>query len=130
MSKHFYFGATVFFILSIYVIEAMGVDVKSLLLVGFTFLLSMCGVILNELYEHRSRADVFQKRVHERLEVICFELQIMRDCRFDQMQERTNGLIQTIGLLSKITDGKEDKNKDEPTTDEGKKADSTGRHKR
>lgn len=130
MSKHFYFGATVFFILSIYVIEAMGVDVKSLLLVGFTFLLSMCGVILNELYEHRSRSDVFQKRVHERLEVICFELQIMRDCRFDQMQERTNGLIQTIGLLSKITDGKEDKNKDEPTTDEGKKAESTVRHKR
>lgn len=120
MSKHFYFGTTVFFILSIYMIEAMGVDMERLLLVGFTFLLSISGIILNELYEQRTRGEAFHNQVRVRLEEICFELEIMRDCRFDQMQERAKGLSQTIEVLAKLAEKKDNNKEAEPTAYEEK----------
>lgn len=107
MSKHFYFLTTVFFISSIFVIESMGVNTTALLMVGFSFALSMCGIILNELYEQRYKGEAFQKKVKDRLEEICFELQIMRDCRFDQMDERNKEIKQKIEVLAKSTEVKE-----------------------
>ena len=92
MSKHFYFGTSVFFILFIHVIDTMGANLPTVLLVGLTLLIVLCGMILNELSEQRNRNEAFQNQAREHLEEISFELQIMRDCRFDQIQERTREL--------------------------------------
>lgn len=108
MSKHFYFGSSVFFILFVHVVAAMGADIQTILIVGLTFLIAMCGMILNELYEQRSRNTAFQDQAREHLEQISFELQIMRDCRFDQMQERTRDLKKTLNGLDKLAESNEE----------------------
>lgn len=112
MSKHFYFGATVFAILFVYLIEALGVDVKSLLLVGLAFLFALIGAILNELYERRKTAENFERNIRDRLDEVSFELQLMRDCKLDALQERASHLAKTLELIGKISEVLPDK-KDE-----------------
>lgn len=104
MSKHYYFGACVFAIVFVYIIEALGADVKTLLLVGLAFLFSLMGAILNELYEHRTTSGQFERNVRSRLEETSFELQILRDCKFNELQSRTCGLMQTLEALGKLAD--------------------------
>lgn len=119
MSKHFYFGSSVFFILFIHMVAAMGTNIQTILVVGLTFLIAMCGMILNELYEQRSRNTAFQDQAREHLEQISFELQIMRDCRFDQMQERARELAKTLEMLAKLADAYEQKKPEQPEDTEG-----------
>ena len=96
MNKYFYLCATLFCIVFVYVIDSMGVDVKTLLLVGLAFLFSMCGMILNELYERRMSANNFEHTLRSRLEEINFEMQLMRDCNFDLLKERADNLVKTV----------------------------------
>ena len=104
MNKHYYFGACVFAIVFVYIIEALGADVKTLLLVGLAFLFSLMGAILNELYEHRIASGQFERNVRSRLEETSFELQILRDCKFNELQTRACGLMQTLEALDKLVD--------------------------
>lgn len=119
MSKHFYFGASVFFILFVQVVAAMGANMQTILIVGLSFLIVMCGIILNELYEQRKRETTFQDQMRERMEEISFELQIMRDCRFDQMQERTRELAKTLETLEKFGNKGENTKAEQPEDTDG-----------
>lgn len=121
MSKHFYFGTSVFFILFIHVVDAMGADIQTILTVGLTLLIALCGMSLNELCESRTQSKAFQDQVREHLEEISFELQIMRDCRFDQMQERTRELAKTLEMLAKLADAYEQKKPEQPEDTGGSK---------
>ena len=109
MSKHFYFGTSVFFILFIHVVDAMGADIQTILTVGMTLLIALCCMSLNELYESRTQSKKFQDHTKEHLEQVSFELQIMRDCHFDQMQERTRDLKKTLNDLENLTESSEPK---------------------
>lgn len=120
MSKHFYFGTSVFFILFVYAVDAIGASMQTVLTVGIILLITLCGMILNELCEIRTQSKAFQDQVREHLEQISFELQIMRDCHFDQMQERTKGLSQTIEVLAKLAEKKDNNKEAEPTAYEEK----------
>lgn len=104
MNKYFYLGATLFCLVFVYVIDSMGVDVKTLLLVGLAFLFSMCGMILNELYERRMSANNFEHTMRSRLEEINFDMQVMRDCNFDLLKERADNLVKTVETLGKLTE--------------------------
>lgn len=104
MNKYFYLCATLFCMVFVYVIDSMGVDVKTLLLVGLAFLFSMCGMILNELYERRMSANNFEQTMRGRLEEINFEMQLMRDCNFDLLKERADSLVKTVDTLGKLTE--------------------------
>jgi len=104
MSKHFYFGATVFAILFVYVIEALGADIKSIMLVGLAFLFSLLGAVLNELYERRTASESFERTMRGRLEEISFELHILRDCKFNELQSRACGIMQTLEAIGKAAD--------------------------
>lgn len=104
MNKYFYLGATLFCLVFVYVIDSMGVDVKTLLLVGLAFLFSMCGMILNELYERRMSAINFERTIRNRLEEIDFDMQVMRDCNFDLLKERADNLVKTVETLGKLTE--------------------------
>ena len=104
MNKYFYLGATLFCMVFVYVIDSMGVDVKTLLLVGLAFLFSMCGMILNELYESRMSAINFERTIRNRLEEIDFDMQVMRDCNFDLLKERADNLVKTVETLGKLTE--------------------------
>ena len=104
MNKYFYLCATLFCIVFVYVIDSMGVDVKTLLLVGLAFLFSMCGMILNELYERRMSAINFERTIRNRLEEIDFDMQVMRDCNFDLLKERADNLVKTVETLGKLTE--------------------------
>lgn len=104
MNKYFYLCATLFCIVFVYVIDSMGVDVKTLLLVGLAFLFSMCGMILNELYERRMSANNFERTIRNRLEEIDFDMQVMRDCNFDLLKERADNLVKTVETLGKLTE--------------------------
>lgn len=104
MNKYFYLCATLFCMVFVYVIDSMGVDVKTLLLVGLAFLFSMCGMILNELYERRMSANNFEQTMRGRLEEINFEMQLMRDCNFDLLKERADNLVKTVETLGKLTE--------------------------
>lgn len=104
MNKYFYLGATLFCMVFVYVIDSMGVDVKTLLLVGLAFLFSMCGMILNELYEHKMSATNFERTIRNRLEEIDFDMQVMRDCNFDLLKERADNLVKTVETLGKLTE--------------------------
>lgn len=119
MSKHFYFGASVFFILFVHVVATMGANVQTILIVGLSFLIAMCGIILNELYEQRKRETTFQDQMRERMEEISFELQIMRDCRFDQMQERTRELAKTLETLEMFGNKGENTKAEQPEATDG-----------
>lgn len=119
MSKHFYFGSSVFFILFVQVVAAMGANVKTIFVVGLSFLIAMCGIILNELYEQRKRETTFQNQMRERMEEISFELQIMRDCRFDQMQERTRELTKTLETLEILTNKEDHRKAEQPEATDG-----------
>lgn len=119
MSKHFYFGSSVFFILFVQVVAAMGANVKTIFVVGLSFLIAMCGIILNELYEQRKRETTFQNQMRERMEEISFELQIMRDCRFDQMQERTRELTKTLETLEILTNKEDYRKAEHPEATDG-----------
>lgn len=104
MNKYFYLCATLFCIVFVYVIDNLGADVKTLLLVGLAFLFSMCGMILNELYERRMSANNFEQTMRGRLEEINFEMQLMRDCNFDLLKERADNLVKTVETLGKLTE--------------------------
>ena len=104
MNKYFYLCATLFCMVFVYVIDSMGVDVKTLLLVGLAFLFSMCGMILNELYESRMSANNFERTIRNRLEEIDFDMQVMRDCNFDLLKERADNLVKTVETLCKLTE--------------------------
>ena len=104
MNKYFYLCATLFCMVFVYVIDSMGVDVKTLLLVGLAFLFSMCGMILNELYESRMSASNFERTIRNRLEEIDFDMQVMRDCNFDLLKERADNLVKTVETLGKLTE--------------------------
>lgn len=104
MNKYFYLCATLFCMVFVYVIDSMGVDVKTLLLVGLVFLFSMCGMILNELYESRMSAINFERTIRNRLEEIDFDMQVMRDCNFDLLKERVDNLVKTVETLGKLTE--------------------------
>lgn len=104
MNKYFYLCATLFCMVFVYVIDSMGVDVKTLLLVGLAFLFSMCGMILNELYESRMSATNFERTIRNRLEEIDFDMQVMRDCNFDLLKERADNLVKTVETLGKLTE--------------------------
>lgn len=104
MSKHFYFGATVFAILFVYIIDVMGAGVKPILVVGLAFLFSLFGAVLNELYERRTASESFERTMRGRLNEMSFELQILRDCKFHDLQSRACGLEQTMEALSKVLD--------------------------
>ena len=104
MNKYFYLCATLFCIVFVYVIDSLGADVKTLLLVGLAFLFSMCGMILNELYERRMSANNFEQTMRGRLEEINFEMQLMRDCNFDLLKERADNLVKTVETLGKLTE--------------------------
>lgn len=104
MNKYFYLGATLFCLVFVYVIDSIGVDVKTLLLVGLAFLFSMCGMILNELYERRMSAINFERTIRNRLEEIDFDMQVMRDCNFDLLKERADNLVKTVETLGKLTE--------------------------
>lgn len=104
MNKYFYLCATLFCMVFVYVIDSMGVDVKTLLLVGLAFLFSMCGMILNELYERRISANNFEQTIRNRLEEIDFDMQVMRDCNFDLLKERADNLVKTVETLGKLTE--------------------------
>lgn len=104
MNKYFYLGATLFCMVFVYVIDSMGVNVKTLLLVGLVFLFSMCGMILNELYERRMSAINFERTIRNRLEEIDFDMQVMRDCNFDLLKERADNLVKTVETLGKLTE--------------------------
>lgn len=104
MNKYFYLCATLFCMVFVYVIDSMGVDVKTLLLVGLAFLFSMCGMILNELYERRISAINFEQTIRNRLEEIDFDMQVMRDCNFDLLKERADNLVKTVETLGKLTE--------------------------
>ena len=104
MNKYFYLCATLFCMVFVYVIDSMGVDVKTLLLVGLAFLFSMCGMILNELYERRMSAINFERTIRNRLEEIDFDMQVMRDCNFDLLKERADNLVKTVETLDKLTE--------------------------
>lgn len=104
MNKYFYLCATLFCMVFVYVIDSMGVDVKTLLLVGLAFLFSMCGMILNELYERRMSANNFEQTIRNRLEEIDFDMQVMRDCNFDLLKERADNLVKTVETLGKLTE--------------------------
>lgn len=99
MNKYFYLCATLFCIVFVYVIDNLGADVKTLLLVGLAFLFSMCGMILNELYERRMSATNFERTIRNRLEEIDFDMQVMRDCNFDLLKERADNLVKTVETL-------------------------------
>ena len=107
MSKHFYFGTSVFFILFVYAVDAIGASMQTVLTVGIILLITLCGMILNELCESRTQSKAFQDQVREHLEEISFELQIMRDCHFDQMQERARNLDKTLTDLDKLAESNE-----------------------
>lgn len=104
MNKYFYLCATLFCMVFVYVIDNLGADVKTLLLVGLAFLFSMCGMILNELYERRMSANNFEQTMRGRLEEINFEMQLMRDCNFDLLKERADNLVKTVETLGKLTE--------------------------
>ena len=104
MNKYSYLGATLFCMVFVYVIDSMGVDVKTLLLVGLAFLFSMCGMILNELYERRMSAVNFERTIRNRLEEIDFDMQVMRDCNFDLLKERADNLVKTVETLGKLSE--------------------------
>ena len=104
MNKYFYLCATLFCIVFVYVIDNLGADVKTLLLVGLAFLFSMCGMILNELYERRMSAINFERTIRNRLEEIDFDMQVMRDCNFDLLKERADNLVKTVETLGKLTE--------------------------
>lgn len=104
MSKHFYFGTSVFFILFVYAVDAIGASMQTVLTVGIILLITLCGMMLNELCESRTQSKAFQDQVREHLEEISFELQIMRDCHFDQMKERTRDLEKTLEDLDKLAE--------------------------
>ena len=104
MNKYFYLCATLFCIVFVYVIDNLGADVKTLLLVGLAFLFSMCGMILNELYERRMSANNFEQTMRGRLEEINFDMQLMRDCNFDLLKERADNLVKTVETLGKLTE--------------------------
>ncbi len=104
MNKYFYLCATLFCIVFVYVIDNLGADVKTLLLVGLVFLFYMCGMILNELYERRMSANNFEQTMRGRLEEINFEMQLMRDCNFDLLKERADNLVKTVETLGKLTE--------------------------
>ena len=104
MNKYFYLCATLFCMVFVYVIDSMGVNVKTLLLVGLVFLFSMCGMILNELYERRMSAINFERTIRNRLEEIDFDMQVMRDCNFDLLKERADNLVKTVETLGKLTE--------------------------
>lgn len=104
MNKYFYLCATLFCIVFVYVIDNLGADVKTLLLVGLAFLFSMCCIILNELYERRMSANNFEQTMRGRLEEINFEMQLMRDCNFDLLKERADNLVKTVETLGKLTE--------------------------
>ena len=104
MNKYFYLCATLFCIVFVYVIDNLGADVKTLLLVGLAFLFSMCGMILNELYERRMSSNNFEQTMRGRLEEINFEMQLMRDCNFDLLKERADNLVKTVETLGKLTE--------------------------
>lgn len=104
MNKYFYLCATLFCIVFVYVIDNLGADVKTLLLVGLAFLFSMCGMILNELYERRMSANNFEQTMRGRLEEINFEMQLMRDCNFDLLKERADNLVKTVETFGKLTE--------------------------
>lgn len=102
MSKHFYFGATVLAILFVYIIEALGAGVKPILMVGLAFLFSLLGAVLNELYGRRTASESFERTMRGRMDEMSFELQILRDCKFHDLQSQTYGLEQTIQALDKV----------------------------
>lgn len=104
MNKYFYLCATLFCIVFVYVIDNLGADVKTLLLVGLAFLFSMCSMILNELYERRMSANNFEQTMRGRLEEINFDMQLMRDCNFDLLKERADNLVKTVETLGKLTE--------------------------
>ena len=104
MNKYLYLCATLFCIVFVYVIDNLGADVKTLLLVGLAFLFSMCGMILNELYERRMSANNFEQTMRGRLEEINFDMQLMRDCNFDLLKERADNLVKTVETLGKLTE--------------------------
>ena len=104
MNKYFYLCATLFCMVFVYVIDNLGADVKTLLLVGLAFLFSMCGMILNELYERGMSANNFEQTMRGRLEEINFEMQLMRDCNFDILKERADNLVKTVETLGKLTE--------------------------
>lgn len=104
MNKYFYLCATLFCIVFVYVIDNLGADVKTLLLVGLAFLFSMCSMILNELYERRISANNFEQTIRNRLEEIDFDMQVMRDCNFDLLKERADNLVKTVETLGKLTE--------------------------
>lgn len=119
MNKHFYFGVSVFSVLFLYVLEAIGADVSTLLLVGFAFILVLLSVLLHEMCEHRQSSERSDQLVSEQLEDIKFEIQIMRDCNFDALRERSGNILQMIETLSKFIKQKQEDISDTTAPTEG-----------
>lgn len=99
MSKNYYFGVTVFMIVALTLIANLCSDVKTIVSVGFSFTICVIGIALNELAIRRESAENFQNTMRERLESIDFELQILRDCKFDALTERSKQLSESIAHL-------------------------------
>ena len=99
MSKNYYFGVTVFLIVALTLIANLCSDVKTIVSVGFSFTICVIGIALNELAIRRESAENFQDTMRDRLESIDFELQILRDCKFDALTERSKHLSESIAHL-------------------------------
>lgn len=119
MNKHFYFGVSVFSVLFLYILEAIGADVSTLLLVGFAFILVLLSVLLHEMCEHRQSSERKDQLVSEQLEDIKFDIQIMRDCNFDALRERSGNILQMIETLSKFTEQEQESAEETATPSEG-----------
>ena len=105
MSKHFYFGTTVVFLVVTYLTGVFGADAWSILLTGFAFVFVMLGMVLNELCERRETAETFERTMCRRMENIEFELQVMRDCKYHELNTRGCCLIQTMEAMDKVIEG-------------------------
>ena len=117
MSKNFYFGATIAFLSFIYIINSIGVELKSLVTIGMGFLFVMAGMILNELYENRKNTEQFQQMVTEMLKLI--ELESKINSNINEMKGRSEQLKCYFDMLGKIAEISEKEKA--PTTEQQKK---------
>lgn len=105
MSKHFYFGTTVVFLVVMYLTGAFEADAWSILLTGFAFAFVMLGMVLNELCERRETAEAFERAMCRRMENIEFDLQVIRDCKCHDLATQGCCLIQTMEAMDKVIEG-------------------------
>ena len=104
MSKHFYFGTTVIFLIVMYLVGVLQVDAFPILLTGFAFAFVMTGMVLNELSEQRASSEKFERSMREKLEKVEFELEVIRDCKFHELTEQGCCLTQTMEAMDKLLD--------------------------